>query len=231
MRRLIISIFAITFILLLAGCSSSGNNPGPPGDPFTPPPPDNPGGDSYQLSATIDLSRSVGHAPLPVNLYANVNGGLAPYYYRWDVNGDGWWDYGGFGVSEIGIHYASAGIYNVLMEVEDSNGQFYHATALVDVSPSGPSAIPAAVPDQGPTPLVTNLNGAASYDDDGYIVYWEWDIESDGIWDYEGDWVIGAPDNAIVSVTYNTPGTYNATLRVTDDDGLKSESSIQIIAL
>lgn len=230
MRRLFILLALIAIVLSVGACANrspivtSPDNPNIPGDPG------NPGGPTYQLSATIGLSTTVGHAPLPVSLFANVNGGLPPYMYRWDVNGDGWWDFGGSDVSVVGIQYASAGEYDVLLEVEDSAGQFYRATALVDVKPSSPAALPYAVPLQGAAPLEVTFNGAGSYDQDGYIVYWEWDFESDGIWDEEGNWVIGA-QNAIVTFLFENPGTYNGTLRVTDDDGLMSEGSVQVIAL
>ncbi|MCX6646295.1 MAG: PKD domain-containing protein [bacterium] len=231
MRHLLVSIVLIMVVLLLGACRSNPSFTGTPTDPGGPNPPDNPGGQTYQLSATIGLSRAIGHAPLPVNLYANVNGGMPPYYYRWDVNGDGWWDYGGSDVSEVGINYASAGEYNVLLEVEDSEGQFYQATALVDVKPSNPAVLPYAWPLEGPAPFETTFNGAGSSDQDGYIVYWQWDFQSDGIWDAEGNWVIGASNNAVETFIFENQGTYDATLRVTDDDGLISEASVQVIAL
>jgi PKD repeat protein len=224
MRRILISLCATLFLLSLASCNRSGiipgtqtNNPPPPGT--------NPGGTSYQLQVTLDLSRNTGHAPLPVNMYANVIGGTAPFYYRWDVDGDGYWDYGGIGVSEVGINYASAGEYEILLEVEDSMGQFYQATTPVDVKPSGPAAIPAAIPSNGPAPLVVDLDGSGSYDRDGYVVLYEWDFESDGVWDYE------SADNPVATATYNDRGTYDATLRVTDDDGLTDVASVQIVAM
>lgn len=231
MQRLLVSIVLIMVVLSIGACKNNRNYTSTPTDPGAPPDPGNPGGQTYQLSATIDASQTIGHAPLPVNLYANVNGGMPPYYYRWDVNGDSWWDYGGVGVWEVGIHYASAGVYNVLLEVEDAMGQFYHATMVIDVSPPGPAALPYANPLEGIAPFTTTFNGADSYDQDGYIVYWEWDFQSDGIWDEEDDWVISGVDNAIVEFTFENQGTYNATLRVTDDDGFMSESSVQVIAL
>jgi len=224
--RGIITVLAIAAILVLGGCGSSGPV-WKPGDhnPIVPPPGPNPGGTGYQLQCTIDLSNTVGKAPMPVNMVANVIGGVAPYYYRWDVNGDGWWDYGGIGIYEVGIHYASAGTYKILLEVEDQQGQAYRANALVDVKPSGPSAQPYAFPNVGTAPLLTSLDGSQSFDLDGSIVLYEWDFESDGIWDYESDTVPSTTN------TYDFQGTYNATLRVTDTDGLTDVASVQVIAL
>jgi len=224
MRQALVTLIAILIAFTFTACDN--NAPVWTGNP-TPTIPDsgtNPGG-AYQLMCTIDLSTTVGHAPLAVNMIADVIGGVAPYYFRWDVNGDGWWDYGGTGISEVGIHYSSSGLYDILLEVEDSGGQFYRATALVDVKPSGPSAQPYAYPSQGPAPLATNLDGSGSYDLDGFIVKWEWDFESDGVYDYESD------TNPVATTTYSFPGTYNPTLRVTDDDGLTDVASVQVVAL
>ncbi len=53
-----------------------------------------------------------------------------------------------------------------------------------------------------------------SYDFDGEIILYEWDFDGDDIYDES----ITFPD--IVAFTYMNPGTYNVTLRVTDNDGL-----------
>jgi PKD repeat protein len=188
-----------------------------------PPTGDNPGSTVYQLQAYIDLSRNEGDAPLPVNMKAVVKGGKAPYYYRWDVNGDGAWDYGGTNFPEIGIHYASKGTYKILLEVEDADEQFFQAHSQVYVRPSGPSSMPAVWPPIGNAPLSVALNGTGSYDLDGYIVLYEWDYTSDGVYEYSS----ATKPNTLVE--YANVGTYNATLRVTDDDGLQDTASLQII--
>jgi len=226
MRRYLFLLLAAVLLILLAGCGGNGPIwPGDPKPPVTPPPGPNPGGAAYQLQVYIGLSKTTGNAPMPVNMWANVKGGKGPYYYRWDVNGDGLWDYGGIGVSEVGIHYASAGLYHILLEVEDSLGQAYRATGLVQVKPSGPAASPAAIPGVGVAPIMVTLDGSGSYDIDGDVVYWEWDFESDGVWDYESD------TSGVTTAVYELPGTYNASLRVTDDDELTDIASVQIIAL
>jgi PKD repeat protein len=225
MLRAFTFIFAIIMVLAIASCDNSGpifSNP-QGGNP-NPPPGGNPGATVYQLQAYIDLSRTEGHAPLPVNMIAVIKGGKAPYYFRWDVDGDNAWDYGGTGVSEIGIHYASAGLYKILLEVEDSSGQSFQAHGQVQVKPSGPAAYPTADPIEGSIPLSVNLDGSGSYDLDGKIVLWEWDYTSDGVFEYE------STTDPATTTSYDTQGTYNATLRVTDDDGFTDQASIQIVA-
>ncbi len=221
-------IFATLCAILLLGLMACGNE-GPvwsdtqPG-PVTPPPVTNPGGPTYQLQVTIDLSKTSGRAPLPINMIADTIGGQPPFIYRWDVNGDQRWDYEGTQFREVGVQYASAGLYYITVEVEDSLGTSFRAYAQVEVKPSGPIAIAMAIPDKGTAPFPCKLDGSLSVDSDGEIVLWEWDQESDGVWDYESD------EDPSVVVDYLEPGTFNATLRVTDDDGLTAVTSVQIIA-
>ena len=56
-----------------------------------------------------------------------------------------------------------------------------------------------------------SFDASGSTDPDGTIVSYEWDFETDGIYDATG---------VTISHGYSTPGTYTVTLRVTDDDGL-----------
>jgi len=57
-----------------------------------------------------------------------------------------------------------------------------------------------------------SFDATSSNDPDGTIVLYEWDWESDGIYDATG---------VTASHPYSVPGTYIVTLRVTDNDGLK----------
>lgn len=219
------TLITLAMALLLAGLACNSNGPVPGNNPPVTPPGGNPGGQYHALTVYIDFSRTMGNAPLPVNMNAVVSGGKSPYYYRWDVNGDGYWDYGGPGIYEVAVHYASFGLFDVLLEVEDGQGQFYQATGLIDVKPSGPTAIAKANVVVGNHPLNVSFRGNESVDVDGEIVLYEWDFESDGIWDYDSE------TQPNTNHTYSQIGTYNATLRVTDDDDFTATASIQIIAL
>ncbi|MEE9151150.1 MAG: PKD domain-containing protein, partial [Thermoplasmata archaeon] len=60
------------------------------------------------------------------------------------------------------------------------------------------------------------------YDIPAQIVSYEWDFESDGIYDYQ-ETTGNAPDGTFdgkTNHTYGDDGVYNVTLRVTDDEGL-----------
>jgi PKD repeat protein len=57
------------------------------------------------------------------------------------------------------------------------------------------------------------FDGSASIDPDGTIAKYEWDLDGNG--SYE----TSTGTNPVATMTYATAGTYNATLRVTDDSG------------
>ncbi len=71
-----------------------------------------------------------------------------------------------------------------------------------------------ASPLSGPAPLSVAFSAMLSEDPDGFIVKWEWDFG-------DGNSKVGES----VTHTYNTPGTYDVTLRVTDDDSATATAS------
>jgi PKD repeat protein len=89
------------------------------------------------------------------------------------------------------------------------------------VPPSGnqpPTASFTATPSSGAAPLAMAFNAAASSDPDGTIVSYAWSFG-------DGNFGSGPAANHI----YNTPGTYNAALTVTDDDGATDTDTKQIV--
>lgn len=69
--------------------------------------------------------------------------------------------------------------------------------------------------------LAIAFNPGDSFDPDGAIVLYEWDWDGDGLYDSSTP----SPDE--VTHAYTEPGTYNVTLRVTDNDGLTGEAVAQ----
>ncbi len=67
------------------------------------------------------------------------------------------------------------------------------------------------------------LNGSAE-DADGHVVKYEWDFDGDGVYDWESD--VG-----VATHTYDTPGTYDAKLRVTDNDGNETVQTVKVVVL
>ena len=79
-------------------------------------------------------------------------------------------------------------------------------------TPVAPVAVISALPVLGDAPLNVQLNGSDSGDSDGAIKSYQWNF---------GDGVSNT-GSASVTHTYQTPGSYTATLTVTDNSGLKS---------
>ena len=75
-----------------------------------------------------------------------------------------------------------------------------------------PSARCKAVPNYGEAPLEVNFNADGSSDPDGSIVLYEWDFDGDGTFDFS------SASSGSTSYTYPIVGSYDAVLRVTDDD-------------
>ncbi len=81
-----------------------------------------------------------------------------------------------------------------------------------------PTAVATANPTSGAAPLVVNFDGSGSSDPDpGDTISYSWDLNGDGTY---GDSTAAKP-----SFTYTTAGTYQATLKVTDSQGVSSTSS------
>jgi outer membrane protein assembly factor BamB len=77
---------------------------------------------------------------------------------------------------------------------------------------------------------IVPLNASASYDPDGTIVTYEWDFESDGIYDYV-ETTNASPDGNFDGKTthiYGDNGEYKVTLRVTDETGLNDTDTSNI---
>lgn len=102
--------------------------------------------------------------------------------------------------------YGSVGQYQI-------TGNFQAGSALVS-----PSASLSVAPASGEAPLSVTLDGSKSSDGDGSITGYNWNFG-------DGTTQTG---NAITNHVYQTPGTYTASLTVTDNSGL-SNSATQTI--
>jgi PKD repeat protein len=85
-----------------------------------------------------------------------------------------------------------------------------------------PTAVATANPTSGAAPLTVAFDGSASNDPDGDALTYAWDLDGDGAFD--------DASAATASFTYTQPGTYTATLRVTDPSGATGTSSVTISA-
>jgi PKD repeat protein len=105
-------------------------------------------------------------------------------------------------------------------------GYSYDAAKNVETSDSitvggaqRPTAVISADVTSGPAPLTVNFSAAGSSDADGTISAYAWSF-SDG----------GSASGVTVQRVFSTPGTYTATLTVTDNAGLTDTKSVTITA-
>ncbi|WP_423998854.1 PKD domain-containing protein [Maribacter sp. IgM3_T14_3] len=160
-----------------------------------------------------------GESPLVVNFDASASSDdKAITTYSWNF-GDG--SSPGTGI-ETSHTFETDGIYNVILTVTDAEGLTDTATIEITVSTSetgnlAPIASATADPLNGEAPLLVNFDASASSDDKGIISY---------AWDY-GDGIKGNGVNT--THTFNTPGTYEVTLVVTDAEGVTATTNLIII--
>jgi PKD repeat protein len=102
-----------------------------------------------------------------------------------------------------------------------SLGQFSLTGSIVPANGQAPIAVAdSSAPTTGVGPLAVNFSSAGSYDPDGGIASYSWNF---------GDGTVSSEPNPVH--TYSTPGTYTASLVVTDFSGLASAADTVTIVV
>jgi PKD repeat protein len=99
-----------------------------------------------------------------------------------------------------------------------SLGQYALTGSVPSPASQAPVASMSVTPSSGTVPLTSNFSSTGSYDPDGSIVAYEWSF---------GDGSALATGPAANHV-YNAAGSYNAQLKLTDNSGLTTTSSVTI---
>ena len=109
--------------------------------------------------------------------------------------------------------YTTAGSFSAKLTVYDNGNKSAFVTTVITVTTPpanlAPTAMASANPSVGKSPLLVTFSSAGSADSDGTISSYSWDF---------GD---GTPVSAEANPdhTFETAGSFNATLTITDDDG------------
>ncbi len=187
----------------------------------------------YTITGTV-ISPSVAVAPVSV-AQSDVASGAAPLAVQFDgsLSFDidsiltGYvWDFGdGTGASGafVGHSYSTPGQYTAVLTVTDGQGLSHSDSVIITVTEPAfnqpPVASIGASTTSGTAPLAVIFDGSGSQDPDGSLVAYDWSF-SDG--------TLG--QGVSLQKTFFNPGTYTATLRVTDNEGATGETSVSLTA-
>lgn len=154
--------------------------------------------------------------PAPLTVYFTTDGedpAGTIQFFRWDFDGNGTYDTYDTVARDYNHTYNTAGTYNATLYVWSSTGETASASITITAENNPPVATADVVPSNGEVPLTVQMMGSGS-DVDGSIVFYEWDFDGDGVY----DWSSTTTGNT--SHTYTVVGVFNAVFRVTDNSGL-----------
>jgi outer membrane protein assembly factor BamB len=130
--------------------------------------------------------------------------------YEWDWDSDGIYDESHTTPTATHIWYEEDG-YQATLKVTDNDGLNDTCTKIVYVGNLPPTASFIWSPIYPESGQIVTFDASDSYDPNGIIVLYEWDWDSDGVYDE-------SKTTPITTHSWNQPGSYTVTLKVTDDD-------------
>jgi PKD repeat protein len=201
------------------------------------------GGDSYLLAdnAKVAMNTIRWLNGLPPNAYFEENKHMARIgefitfdgsgssdpdgsiaLYEWDWESDGVYDFSA-AFSGAGHAYSAQGYYDVRLRVTDDDGDTAVSAPQRKLVTYAPAAVftESAHSIQAGKAITFDPSGSFDPGLEGGLVLYEWDWESDGVYDQS------TTTPLIVSHTYIIPGTYTVTLRVTSNNGLTGTASAE----
>lgn len=196
-------------------------------------------GNESMLSDEVTATALSGDAPLirlevsnnsvPRNAVATVEvvGGDENLLYDYDLDGDGIFELTGETDTLKALPTQDTGLIRPAVRASDLDGEriALGGVSLLISSNSRPVADALASVQFGTAPLSVDFDGSGSTDFDGTVVGGGWDFDGDGVYDSYDE---GSTANLSASHQYNTPGFYNARLKVLDDEGAWDVDTIGI---
>jgi PKD repeat protein len=178
--------------------------------------------------ATASLDPSNGAIPLLVSFTGSgtdSDGTIAKF--EWDFDGNGTVDFTSTTTGNTTHTYPTAGTYNAVFRVTDNEGLTATAKVTTTAVRAGPPGSPTATITNPANPIAVTASTTVSFsgtgsDPGGSITKYEWDFNGDGIYEYS------STTTASTTFKYDSPGTFTAALRVTDNSGLTGIDTIDI---
>lgn len=182
------------------------------------------GGTATSLQATIQATPLTGTAPLTVNFNGASSTGTITQYQ---------WDFADGSTSNVSIvdhQYTKSGQFLAKLTTYDASGASSSTSVTVNVTEPTtavapvitlvkPTAVVSSTAALGPAPLSVSFNGSTSYaDGSATITNYAWSF-GDG----------STATGATTSHTYTAAGTYEATLVVTDSNGLTNSATTPVV--
>lgn len=175
--------------------------------------------DTIGLTAPIEIDFDASNLPIDETSVAILS-------YTWNF-GDGTTANGDVTSHRYTKKSSADGKYTVKLTVglqelstkKEFTQEFKHEVVITNESTSASFVMK---PDSGEIPLEVKFDGSASYDPDGQIKSYEWDLDGDGEYDDATD--------AIAEYTYENEGTFKVSLKVTDNNGASDIDTQEIEA-
>jgi YD repeat-containing protein len=143
--------------------------------------------------------------------------------YEWDLDGNGTYETNTGTTPTTTRTFAADGSYDVGLRVTDNQtGIDTETHTVIVVANQAPNASFTASPNPAILGQTTQFNASASADPDGSIVKYEWDLDGNGT--YETD----TGTTKTTSRTYAAVGTTSVGLRVTDDGGKTTTTTVPV---
>jgi YD repeat-containing protein len=189
-------------------------------------------GAHFQASRTNKLpqaSFTVSPNPATTNTQVSFNGSASSdpdgtiVKYEWDLDGNGSYETNTGSTPTTTSSYPTEGNRQVGLRVTDNGGAVETTTRTLVVQQNAPQASFTATPNPAATNAQVNFNGSASFDPDGTIVKYEWDLDGNG--SYETN----TGSTPTTTISYPSAGEYQVGLRVTDNGGSAATTTRTVI--
>jgi uncharacterized delta-60 repeat protein len=142
--------------------------------------------------------------------------------FEWDLDGDGSYETDTGTDPRAARSYGRSGPVTVRVRVRDDDGASTTSSRVVNVTDRPPVAALSAAPNPALVGEAVTFDASASSDPDGTITRYEWDLDGDG--SYETDTATAAT----ASRSYSAPGAVVVGVRVSDDRGGISQTTVPV---